>query len=111
MRRDALQKKPVMQALNVMSNLKFVLISDTGYNKDHNKLLQSLLDQGYELFCAVGKDCEQWEEAMDELAIGDGSNSSYITTTSHPGEAANDVVEFAKMFSISKESGVEVVHI
>ena len=71
----------------------------------------SLLDHGYELFCAVGKDCELWEEVMDELAVGDGTNSRYITTTSHPDESLEDVVEFAKIFSTTDESGVEIVHI
>ena len=61
-----------------MSNYKFVLISESGYSKKHDKLLLNLLEQGYELFCAVGKDCEVWEEIMDELSVGDGSNSRYI---------------------------------
>ena len=59
----------------------------------------------------VGKDCERWEEAMDDLAIGDGEASRYITTTCHPGESVAEVVEFAKQFVINKESGVEVFHI
>ena len=51
---------------------KVVLISETGYNREHDSLLSSFLDQKYELFCAVGKDCELWEEVMDELAVGNG---------------------------------------
>ncbi|MDP5138669.1 hypothetical protein ORJ04_22230 [Rheinheimera baltica] len=94
-----------------MSNYKFVLISESGYSKKHDKLLLNLLEQGYELFCAVGKDCEVWEEIMDELSVGDGSNSRYITTTSHPEESIEDVIEFAKLFSINKESDVDVVRI
>lgn len=54
-----------------MEDKKFVLISNSGYSTDHDSLLSSLLDDGYELFCAVGKDCELWEEAMDEMAVGD----------------------------------------
>ncbi|MEH6471968.1 MAG: hypothetical protein V7752_12035 [Halopseudomonas sp.] len=94
-----------------MAKLKFILISVTGYSADHNSLLTNLLDNGYELFCAVGKDCTHWEEVMDDLAVGDGTNSRYITTTSHPEETISDVVEFAKMFSTSKESDVKIVHI
>lgn len=94
-----------------MKNFKFVLISESGYKKEHDKLLQSVLDQRYQLFCVVGKDCEIWEEIMDELSIGDGSNPHPITTTSHPDESVKDVLEFAHMFKIEKESGVEVVRI
>lgn len=54
-----------------MEDKKFVLTSNSGYSTDHDSLLFSLLDDGYELFCAVGKDCELWEEAMDEMAVGD----------------------------------------
>jgi flavodoxin len=94
-----------------MKNSKIVLISKSGYSKKHEELLVSYLDQGYELFCVVGKQCELWEEIMDELAVGDGTNSRYITTTSHPDETEEEVIEFAKNFSINKESGVVVVRI
>ena len=94
-----------------MKNRKFVLVSNTGYHQKHDGLLRSLLDEGYELFCVVGVDCELWEEVMDEIAVGDGSDPRYLTTTSHPGETENDVIEFAKMFSVSNTSEVDVVRI
>lgn len=89
-----------------MANIKIVLDSETGYSDEHNELLLSILAQGYELLCVVGVDCEMWEEAMDELAVGDGSNSRYITTTSHPEETVEDVIAFASMFQVSKDSDV-----
>lgn len=98
-----------MQAYNAMKTLKFVLISESGYNKEHDKLLLNLLEQGYKLFCVVGKDCDVWEEIMDELAAVDELNPRYITTTSHPDESIEDVIEFAKRFSINQESDVDVV--
>lgn len=94
-----------------MSKYKFVLISESGYSKEHDKLLLNLLDQGYELFCVVGKDCEVWEEIMDALSVGDRSKPRYITTTSHPEKSIEDVIEFAKLFSINKKSDVDVVRI
>lgn len=90
---------------------KVVLVSENGYSVEHDSLLESFLDQGYELFCAVGKDCELWEEIMDEIAVGNGENVRYITTTSHPDESVNHVVEFAKHFTTSSESEVEIVRI
>ncbi len=94
-----------------MNKYKFVLISESGYSKENDKLLFNLLDQGYELFCVVGKGCVVWEDIMDGLSVGDGTNPRYITTTSHPEESIEDVIEFAKMFSINKESDVDVVRI
>ena len=94
-----------------MNNSKFVLISESGYSKEHNKLLLSLLEKEYELFCVVGEDCMLWEEIMDELAVGDGTNPRCIITTSHPDETVEEVIEFAETFGTNKASGVDVVHI
>ena len=90
---------------------KVVFISENGYSSEHDSLLLSFLDQKFELFCTVGKDCELWENIMDELAVGNGENSRYITTTSHPDESAEEVIEFAKMFSSNSKSEVHVVRI
>ena len=90
---------------------KVVLISEAGYKAEHDVLLSSFLDQKYELFCAVGKDCELWEEVMDELAVGSGENPRYITTTSHPNESAEEVIEFAKSFGNETDEELHVVRI
>jgi len=90
---------------------KVVLISESGYSSEHDELLLSFLDQGCELFCVVGKDCELWENVMDELAIGNGENSKYITTTSHPGESVKDVIEFANNFTTKSNGEVQIVRI
>ena len=95
----------------VMRMNKLVLISNSTYQPEHDALLKSFLDQKFELFCVVGEDCELREEAMDELAIGDGENSIYITTTSHPSESAEEVIEFAKVFNTKSGGEVRVVHI
>ena len=94
-----------------MKNTKVVLISESGYSKVHDELLVSFLNEGYELFCAVGEQCELWEEVMDEISVGNGSNSRYITTTSHPDETEKEVIEFANNFCTNIVSGVEVVRI
>lgn len=90
---------------------KVVLVSESGYDEKHDELLNSFLDQEYELFCVVGKDCELWEEIMDEIAVGDGTNSRYITTTSHPNETELEVVEFAESFTTKSKSAVKIVRI
>ena len=88
---------------------KIVLVSNSEYKPEYEALLLSFLDEEFELFCVVGTDCELWEEVMDELAIGDGEKPRYITTTSHPNESVEDVIEFAQIFSTTLNGEVRVV--
>ena len=108
---DLLKLDGMDSALSENSIKKIVLISDTGYSQQYDQMLKSLIEQEYELFCVVGKDCQTWEDVMDELAIGNGSDSRYITTTCHPDESEIDVIEFANMFSVSIKSRVRIVRI
>ncbi len=94
-----------------MKYTKVVLISESGYSEKYDALLISFLDRRYELFCAVGIQCELWEEVMDELSLGNGDNSRYITTSSHPRETEEEVVEFANIFITNTSSAVEVIRI
>ena len=94
-----------------MNNSRVVLVSEQKYNLERDELILSLLDKGYVLFCVVGIDCEKWEDIIDELSIGDGSNPKFVTTTSHPNESVDEVVEFAKMLTLDKKSGVDVIGI
>lgn len=97
--------------LNAMNDKKIVLISESGYNSEHDNFLNNLLDEGCELFCVVGKDCALWEDVMDEIAIGDGNNNRFITTTSHTDETEQEVIEFANNWTTKSPSGVKVVRI
>ncbi len=97
--------------MNKMKNIKIIIVSESGYSDKQDNLILSLLDQGYELFCIVGKDCKLWEEIIDALAVGNGENIRYTTTTSHPDEKENEVIEFAEVFQVSRPSGVDVVYV
>ena len=92
---------------------RVVLVSRRGYDSSHEALLSSLIDRPIELFCAVGKDCELWEEAMDELVVGpDGAGPRHVTTTSHPGESVEQVVEFASQWRLDDgPSDVELIEV
>ena len=46
-----------------------VVVSSAGYRDEYLGLLRGWLDENIALFCAVGKDCEVWEEAMDNLCV------------------------------------------
>jgi mRNA deadenylase 3'-5' endonuclease subunit Ccr4 len=91
---------------------KVVLVSTKGYLAERDeKLLQELLDSRVELFCAVGVDAEQWEDALDSLCVrSDGYDKHFIATTAHTDESLEEVVAFAEQFSTPTSGEVEVLH-
>lgn len=91
---------------------KIVLVSRTGYNRSHDDLLRELLARRIRLFCAVGRDCVLWEDAMDWIAVGPTGEGSWdVITTSHPDERIVDVVEFAETFHLDEPGEVEVIEV
>ena len=82
---------------------KVVLVSHSGYSEEHNALLQELIENKIELFCAVGVDCEDWEDAMDCICVELDANGiipgAFCTTTSHPNESVDDAIQFAENWS------------
>lgn len=89
-----------------------VLVSKTGYKKEHDSLLQSLIQRNISLFCAVGKDCQIWEGAVDLLCVNsetERNKETVLLTTSHPNENIEDVMEFAS-FEVP-ETDIEVIEI
>lgn len=81
---------------------KVVINSRSGYSPEHDQLLHNIIDAKVLLFCTVGKDCELWHDAMDELIVGDGTTELDfdMMTTWHTDETLDDVIEFAKIFQI-----------
>jgi len=48
------------------------------------------------LIAIVGNGCAETEDEIDGLIVGDGADDSrFITTTSHPDETLEEVIEFA----------------
>ncbi|MGD8910344.1 MAG: hypothetical protein PVI92_13455 [Chromatiales bacterium] len=94
-----------------------VLVSESGYSETQLPLLRQFIDKGVELFCAQGKQCEKWEEAMDWLCVQlDTSGEkpgAFCTTTCHPEESVEEVVQFAKNWNLheGKQCDVQVVQI
>jgi len=95
----------------VMSTAKkIVLVSKSGYNARHVPLLEGLIQRHIELFCAVGKDCTLWEDVMDEVCAGpSGVEGHLITTSSHPDQSVEEVIEFAKQWRAVEDQSVEVI--
>jgi len=63
-------------------------------------------------FCVVGRDCQLWEEVMDELVVGPtGEGDLDLTTTSHTDESVEEVIAFAESWNLDERSGVQVIEI
>ena len=88
---------------------KVVLVSKSGYSSDKDQILLDLIAEPIALFSVVGQDCQEWEDVMDELCVGDGSNPVFIPTTSHPDESVEDVIEFVKQFAVEDDRGVRIL--
>ncbi|VAV86477.1 hypothetical protein MNBD_ALPHA08-2505 [hydrothermal vent metagenome] len=62
------------------------------------------------LICVVGDNCQEVEDQIDWLIVGDGSDEGrFITTTSHPDETLSDVIEFAEAWYEDRKSEASVV--
>jgi hypothetical protein len=64
------------------------------------------------LIAVTGEGCERIEDEIDWLIVGDGSDAGrYITTSSHPGETLDQVVEFAAAWRVNADGPTEVVRL
>jgi hypothetical protein len=89
---------------------KVVLVSKSGYGRRHDPMLIEFIDSGIELFCAVGKDAEAWEEAVDWLCIGpDGTGERCVNTASSQEWTLEDALQFAEQWHV--ESGSNEVNV
>jgi len=72
---------------------------------------QCLRDQ-VTLIAIIGDGCAAIEDEIDDLIVGDGSDETrFITTTSHPDESLEDVMEFAEFWTVDGGEGVGLVHL
>ena len=64
------------------------------------------------MFCAVGKDCEAWELAMDRLCVSlDTSGekpAAFCVTTSHLEATVEAVIEFASNWNTDRHQKCEI---
>ena len=64
-------RRPLNLNVSQMHPPKVVLVSSRQYSSESDDvLLRELIEAKIELFCAVGRDAERWEDAMDWLCIG-----------------------------------------
>jgi hypothetical protein len=90
---------------------KIVLHIPSGYVPGVDDLIAKFIQDGVKFVAVVGPDCAQVEDMIDAAAVGDGSDSRFILTTSHPGETLDEVVEFARLLTGEHAGDVEIVEI
>ena len=74
--------------------------------------VEECLARNVSLIAVRGEGCERIEDEIDGLIVGDGSDDSrFITTSSHPGETLDQVIEFATVWWINADGPTEVVRI
>jgi len=74
-----------------------------------DQFVEDCLREGIRLIAVAGPDAEVIEDTIDEIVVGDGSQPDrFIVTSSHAGEAMDDVIFFAS--SWDGGSAVREVH-
>lgn len=74
--------------------------------------VETCLAENVSLIAVMGEGCEQVEDEIDCLIVGDGSDPNrFVTTSSHPGETLEQVVEFATAWWVTADGPTTVVRI
>ncbi|MBR1222684.1 hypothetical protein JQ557_32115 [Bradyrhizobium sp. U87765 SZCCT0131] len=72
--------------------------------------VEDCIRDGVSLIAIVGKDASKVDDIIDELVVGDGSDPSrFITTSFHPDETVEEVLEFARAWEREKDQAVQLV--
>ena len=92
---------------------KIVLVSRSVYTLEiGDTKLRQFVEDKIALFCAVGVDAANWEDALDWLCIGpEGKSIHFISTSSHPDESVEEVISFAESWHSDSAHEVEVVYV
>ncbi len=90
---------------------KIVIHTRTGRTDGLERLVAAFIRNGVRFVGVVGPDCSKIEEEIDELCVGDGSNTHYMLTSSHPNETLEEAVAFARSLAGEFEGEVELVEL
>lgn len=74
--------------------------------------VEKCLAENASLIAVIGEGCEGIEDEIDWLILGDGSDPRrFITTSSHPCETLDQVVEFATAWRVSADGPTQIIRI
>ena len=91
---------------------KIVLHCRSSQRPDLEPLVEAFLRDGVKFVGVVGVDASHVEDIIDEIVVGDGTNSErFILTSSHENESLAEAVEFARSLSSEYSGEVQVVEV
>ena len=89
---------------------KIVLVSTQGYKCELDALVAGWIEEGIKYVGVIGADASHLEDIIDDLCVGDGSNSYFMLTASHgPDETLQDAIFLAEQVSGELAGDVHVV--
>lgn len=87
---------------------KIILHLQSSAPADLGRLVEAFLSDGVKFVGVVGTEASRVEDLIDELVVGDGSDSErFILTSSH--ESLVEAVEFANSLSGEYSGDVQVI--
>lgn len=85
---------------------------DFDFNCELETLVPSWIRQSVKYVGVVGANAAKIEDAIDDLCLGDGSNSYFMVTVAHDkDETLDDALALAKTFSEQYSGAVQIVEI
>lgn len=77
-----------------------------------NDFVEQCLNDGVSLVAVVGPGCDRVEDILDDIVVGDGSDTTrFLCTSSHPDEPFEDVLNMATTWEIERGDAVEIVRL
>ncbi len=82
---------------------KIILHSPLSDERLLDQFVENCLRDEVSLIAVVGPGCERIEDIIDEIVVGDGSESDrFVCTTSHPDEPLSDVVNMVEYWDMER---------
>jgi hypothetical protein len=89
---------------------KIVLHSLQGYRPELDTIVEQWIQERVKYVGVVGMDASRIEDIIDDLCVGDGSNSYFMVTVAHSlEETLEDAIFLAEQISVEQADGVRVV--
>ncbi len=72
--------------------------------------VETCLRDEVSLLAIIGPGCSRLEDLIDEIVVGDGSDTNrFLCTTSHPDDDLDTVMNMAKHWEMEKNDPVQVI--
>ena len=74
--------------------------------------VEQCLRDGVSLVAVIGPGCSRLEDVIDEIVVGGGGDDSrFLSTTSHPDDDFDTILNMAQTWEFEKNDPVQEVHL